>query len=134
MANHLTPTELAREAGLERRDVIARCVELGIPIFNGRIDKTLFLSSLREQPAPSAAESDATHFTLLDADGNMIESFDDEATARKALKELLRQEPAARGEVALIAYDRTGHPLRNLASVRTRGRRGAATVRERASG
>ncbi len=48
MANHLTPTELAREAGLERRDVIVKCVELGVPIFNGRIDKTLFLSSLQE--------------------------------------------------------------------------------------
>jgi hypothetical protein len=46
MAIHLTPTELARESGLERRDVIAKCVELGVPIFNGRIDKTLFLSSL----------------------------------------------------------------------------------------
>ncbi len=61
MANHLTPSELAREAGLDRRDVIAKCVELGVPIFNGRIDKTLFLSSLRElrsyqqQPEPQAA-------------------------------------------------------------------------------
>ena len=57
MANHLTPTELAREAGLDRRDVIVKCVELGVPIFNGRIDKTLFLSSLREtsiSPAVSA--------------------------------------------------------------------------------
>ena len=50
MPNHLTPTELARESGLERRDVIVKCVELGVPIFNGRIDKTLFLSSLRELP------------------------------------------------------------------------------------
>ncbi len=50
MANHLTPTELARESGLERRDVIAKCLELGVPIFNGRIDKTLFLYSLRESP------------------------------------------------------------------------------------
>ncbi len=48
MANHLTPTELARESGLERRDVISKCLELGVPIFNGRIDKTLFLSSMRE--------------------------------------------------------------------------------------
>jgi hypothetical protein len=48
MANHLTPSELAREAGLERRDVIIKCVELGVPIFNGRIDKTLFLTTLRE--------------------------------------------------------------------------------------
>ncbi len=48
MANHLTPSELARESGLERRDVIVKCVELGVPIFNGRIDKTLFLSCLGE--------------------------------------------------------------------------------------
>jgi hypothetical protein len=48
MAIHLTPTELARESGLERRDVIVKCCEWGIPIFNGRIDKTLFLYSLRE--------------------------------------------------------------------------------------
>jgi hypothetical protein len=46
MPNHLTPTELAREAGLERRDVISKCMEMGVPIFHGRIDKTLFLTSL----------------------------------------------------------------------------------------
>jgi hypothetical protein len=36
--------------------VISKCLELGVPIFNGRIDKTLFLSSLRElsvSPLPS---------------------------------------------------------------------------------
>jgi len=46
MAIHLTPTELARESGLDRRDVIRKCLELGVPIFQGRIDKTLFLSTL----------------------------------------------------------------------------------------
>jgi hypothetical protein len=46
MPVHLTPTELAREAGLGRREVIAKCVEMGVPIYEGRIDKTLFLSSL----------------------------------------------------------------------------------------
>jgi hypothetical protein len=30
--------------------VIAKCIEMGVPIFNGRIDKTLFLYSLREAP------------------------------------------------------------------------------------
>ena len=48
MANHLTPSELARESGLERSEVIAKCVEWGVPIFNGKIDKTLFSSSMRE--------------------------------------------------------------------------------------
>ena len=48
MAIHLTPTELAREAGMHRREVIVKCMELQVPIFQGRIDKTLFLSALRE--------------------------------------------------------------------------------------
>ena len=47
MAIHLTPTELGREAGMHRRDVIAKCMELGVPIFQGRIDKTLFMSTLK---------------------------------------------------------------------------------------
>jgi hypothetical protein len=57
MANHLTPTELAREAGLERKEVIAKCVEMGVPIFQGRIDKTLFLANIgqgSQQGQPSA--------------------------------------------------------------------------------
>ena len=48
MAIHLTPTELAREAGMHRREVIMKCMELGVPIFQGRIDKTLFTTSLKE--------------------------------------------------------------------------------------
>ena len=48
MAIHLTPTELAREAGMHRREVIMKCMELGVPIFEGRIDKTLFLASLKD--------------------------------------------------------------------------------------
>jgi len=49
MAIHLTPTELAREAGLDRREVIEKCVEMGVPIFNGRIDKTLFQINLEQE-------------------------------------------------------------------------------------
>jgi hypothetical protein len=55
MAIHLTPTELAREAGLERREVIEKCMEMGVPIFQGRIDKTLFLMNLSEQSTASIA-------------------------------------------------------------------------------
>ena len=40
--------ELARETGMHRREVITKCMELGVPIFQGRIDKTLFLQSLKE--------------------------------------------------------------------------------------
>ena len=60
MAIHLTPTELAREAGLERKEVISKCMELGVPIFQGRIDKTLFLASLGQATkAPEAAKASA---------------------------------------------------------------------------
>jgi hypothetical protein len=61
VANHLTPTELADEVNMKRRDVISKCMEWGVPIFNGRIDKTLFVSNLRsiteqtrKQPQPAA--------------------------------------------------------------------------------
>jgi hypothetical protein len=47
VANHLTPTELADELHMKRREVIDKCMQMGVPIFNGRIDKTLFETSLR---------------------------------------------------------------------------------------
>lgn len=52
MANHLTPSELADEMHMKRQEVIGKCLELGVPIFHGRIDKSLFKSSLRHAPAP----------------------------------------------------------------------------------
>ena len=54
MAVHLTPPELAREAGLERRDVIQNCMEMGVPIFQGRIDKTLFMATLSQESRHSS--------------------------------------------------------------------------------
>ena len=47
MANHLTPTELAEELNMKRREVISKCMEMGVPIFNGRIDRSLFVTNLR---------------------------------------------------------------------------------------
>jgi hypothetical protein len=55
MANHLTPAELARELGLERREVIGVCLQRGIPILNGRIDRSLLVAELAETPLASAA-------------------------------------------------------------------------------
>ena len=51
MANHLTPSELAEELHMKRQEVIGKCVQLGVPIFHGRIDKTLFQSSMRSLDA-----------------------------------------------------------------------------------
>ena len=60
MANHLTPTELADEVHMKRREVISKCMEMGVPIFNGRIDKTLFMTSLR-QVSEQAKQPQAAH-------------------------------------------------------------------------
>jgi hypothetical protein len=47
MAVHLTPTELADELHMKRREVLSKCIEMNVPVLKGRIDKTLFESSLR---------------------------------------------------------------------------------------
>jgi hypothetical protein len=47
MSVHLTPTELAEEMHMKRRDVLTKCIEMHVPVLKGRIDKTLFESSLR---------------------------------------------------------------------------------------
>lgn len=49
MAHHLTPSELADQLRMDRREVIGKCVELGVPVFHGRIDRALFEASLRSQ-------------------------------------------------------------------------------------
>ena len=57
MANHLTPAELADQLKMKREEVIGKCVEMGVPIFHGRIDRTLFEHSLRNLGAASADSS-----------------------------------------------------------------------------
>jgi hypothetical protein len=47
MANHLTPEELSKELGIDRTEVIRVCMEEGIPIYHGKIDKTLFAAQLQ---------------------------------------------------------------------------------------
>lgn len=46
MANHLTPEELSNELGIDRQEVIKVCVQEGVPIYQGKIDKTLFQAQL----------------------------------------------------------------------------------------
>ena len=47
MANHLTPEELSKELGIERQEVIRVCVQEGVPIYQGKIDKFLFQAQLQ---------------------------------------------------------------------------------------
>ena len=47
MPNHLTPEELSKEMGIDRQEVIRVCLQEGVPIYQGKIDKTLFQAQLQ---------------------------------------------------------------------------------------
>ena len=47
MPNHLTPEELSKEMGMDREQVIRLCLQEGVPIYQGKIDKTLFAAQLK---------------------------------------------------------------------------------------
>jgi hypothetical protein len=51
VANHLTPEELSKELGIDRQEVIRLCIEEGIPIYQGKIDKSLFRAQLEASGA-----------------------------------------------------------------------------------
>ncbi|MGH3035001.1 MAG: hypothetical protein ACRDON_10695 [Gaiellaceae bacterium] len=55
MANHLTPEELSKELGIDRKEVIRVCLEESIPIYQGKIDKTLFQAHLEATGASRTA-------------------------------------------------------------------------------
>jgi hypothetical protein len=42
MPNHLTPEEIAALHDIDRDEVVRFCVEHDVPVFQGRIDKSLF--------------------------------------------------------------------------------------------
>lgn len=111
MSRHLSPTELARETGLERREVISRCMEYGVPIFQGRIDKDLFARAMAQS---------ARHFALFDSAGNLIDSFDSLDEAINAQEHIVAADPDNCEHVRLIAFDANGEPVttgRSRASV-----------------
>ena len=56
MANHLTPEELSKELGIDQQEVIRVCVQEGVPIYQGKIDKFLFQAQLQAlgRDAPAA--------------------------------------------------------------------------------
>jgi hypothetical protein len=55
VANHLTPEELSKELGIDREEVIRVCIEEAIPIYQGRIDRSLFEAHLKASSAGDAA-------------------------------------------------------------------------------
>jgi len=55
VANHLTPEELSKELGLDRDEVIRVCIEEGVPIYQGKIDKSLFQAQVEASSASRAS-------------------------------------------------------------------------------
>jgi hypothetical protein len=53
MANHLTPEELSKEYDLKREEVIRLCHEQSVPIYHGKIDKSLFAAVRQESTLPA---------------------------------------------------------------------------------
>lgn len=41
MANHFTPEQLAKELGMDTKEIVRFCLREGIPIYKGKIDRSL---------------------------------------------------------------------------------------------
>lgn len=52
MANHFTPEELAEELGMETAQVIRLCMSEGIPIYKGKIDRSLLAAVMKAKGIP----------------------------------------------------------------------------------
>jgi hypothetical protein len=57
VANHLTPEELSKELGIDRLEVIRLCIEESIPIYQGKIDRSLFVAQLEASGATARQAS-----------------------------------------------------------------------------
>lgn len=61
MAVHLTPDELSQTLGMSRQEVVKLCMQESVPIYQGRIDRTLFVDSMtaagRRLPQSDKAEA-----------------------------------------------------------------------------
>jgi hypothetical protein len=57
VANHLTPEELSKELGIDRQEIIRVCIEESIPIYQGKIDRSLFEAHLQAPSASPARKS-----------------------------------------------------------------------------
>jgi hypothetical protein len=54
VANHFTPEELSEELGIDRDEIVRVCLEESIPIYHGKIDRSLFEAHLAASGATVA--------------------------------------------------------------------------------
>jgi hypothetical protein len=51
------------------------------------------------------------YYVILDSTANLVDSFDREDEARTALEAIVRQDPDAADDYAIVTYDDAGHPV-----------------------
>jgi len=61
MANHFTPEELAKEFGTDTRELIQFCLREGIPIYKGKIDRSLLTAVMRAKGVELPKSREASH-------------------------------------------------------------------------
>jgi len=52
-----------------------------------------------------------SYYVILDSTGSLVDSFDHEREARLALERIVRQDPGAASDYAMLEFDDAGHPL-----------------------
>ena len=131
MANHLTPDELSKELGIDRQEVIRVCVEEGVPIYQGKIDKTLFQAQLaalgslrlvrhgaqrlelrREERLVDLALVD--RHALLDADADDLLAVDAELLGQLFRRQMVRHAYLLGTKTPVGALARTGEVGRSF--------------------
>jgi hypothetical protein len=63
MANHFTPEELAKDLGMDSKEVVRFCIEEGIPIYKGKVDRHLLTVVMRAKGmvVPVVEEAPVAH-------------------------------------------------------------------------
>jgi hypothetical protein len=56
MANHFTPEELAKDLGMDSKEVVRFCIEEGIPIYKGKVDRHLLTVVMKAKGMAVPAE------------------------------------------------------------------------------
>ena len=62
--NHYLPEEIAKQEGMTRTEVIKLCHEMDVPIFQGRIDRSLFDQALSRVPGGASRPGKRTRFRI----------------------------------------------------------------------
>jgi hypothetical protein len=60
MANHFTPEELAKEFGMQTREIVQLCIEESVPIYKGKVDRSLLTLVMKSRGMTDGSREVAT--------------------------------------------------------------------------